>query len=149
MRKKGEIEICIYIHAGVGRAGVRERVRENTPNTRDSRSSDLFLIIRDFFISDSTTGKRGNRKISIFEIIFWQKSCRRFQLPPRLRLLAVGLMMLFEKFKTSGKTWSHFSDPRAEQEAATGGSRSESLQVIRKHTFNNSGEFSPLRKLRR
>lgn len=70
MRKKGEIEICIYIRAGVGQAGVRERVRENTPNTRDSRSSDLFLIIRDFFISDSTTGKRGNRKISIFEIIF-------------------------------------------------------------------------------
>lgn len=31
-------------------------------------------------------------------------------------------MMLFEKFKTSGKTWSRISDPKAEQEAATGGS---------------------------
>lgn len=67
--KKGEIEICIYIRAGVGRAGVWERVRETHPE-HQRQSLIRFIFDHKIFSFLNRRRKRGNRKISIFEIIF-------------------------------------------------------------------------------
>lgn len=115
--KKGEIEIFVPVW---GEQVCGREWERHTPSTRDSRSSDLFLIIRFFhFWIDDGKGEIGKFQ---FSKLFSDKNpvvVSNFHLA---RLLAVGLMMLFEKFKTSGKTQSHISDPKAEQEAATGGS---------------------------
>lgn len=67
--KKGEIEICIYIRAGVGRrAGVWERARETHPE-HQRQSLIRFIFDHKIFSFLIRRRKGGNGKISIFEII--------------------------------------------------------------------------------